>query len=343
MTENSPACTVTVACNNICEHLIEAKDSRYIEYPRRLMVELVGEHSLAYHILLGDTAVLFDTGGMQKTLMHNLPAIDTHAGTTAAQIATIVLSHGHHDHVGSVVPFLAVRREKEEGPIDFACHPDAFAPRYRAEHMDTLDLPRPADGVAGLIESGELRKEKGIVASTVEKLGATIMQTKDPLLVFEDSGLDIKITTTGEIPRLVERGVGPTDLVIEHGDRIEQDWFADDQALIIEKKGAFAAVLLGCGHAGIENTIAQAKTITQLPIRLVAGGFHMVGAPPEVISRKVEFLETLAAEGTGCDGPEKLILRPCHCAGEAFYLSLKSRASDLLDVERLPVGTRIRI
>jgi len=47
-------------------------------------------------IQAGETTILFDTGGDEQVLMHNLAALDF----DLCQIDTIVLSHLHLDHIG---------------------------------------------------------------------------------------------------------------------------------------------------------------------------------------------------------------------------------------------------
>jgi metal-dependent hydrolase (beta-lactamase superfamily II) len=149
--------------------------------------------------------------------------------------------------------------------------------------------------------------------------------------VHEDEEAGIVVTTTGEIPRVHEMEFSPANYIIEQDGKLVKDTFLDDQALIVEKKGAFATVLLGCCHAGIENTIARVKTLVKVPVKIIAGGFHLTGATNETIARKHDFLESLALEGAGKPGPEKLVVRPTHCSGERFYLHMMTKASSSLD------------
>ncbi len=338
MERSQPACKVTVACNNHVDPLIEADDSNFLEYPRPLMRNLVGEHGFSCHVKVGSTSVIFDTGGVKKTFLNNIQAVEP----DYESISWIVLSHGHHDHVGGLVPFIAMLKDKIGELPGIACHPAALAKRYTFDIKEKalLKLPLDPNDVPGLLKKGILKEHAGLSDATLERLGVRIEASPEPTIVHEDDALGISIKTTGEIPRIHETEFFPGNFLIEREDKFVKDTFVDDQALIVEKQGTFAAVFLGCCHAGIENTIARAKTLVKSPIRVIAGGFHMTGANPDVIARKLAFLEALAKEGAGSPGPERLVLRPTHCSGERFYLHLKFNGSDALDVDRLPAGTR---
>ncbi len=336
MEGNQPACKVTVTCNNHVDPLIEADDTRFLEFPRPLMRNLVGEHGFSCHVKIGSKSIIFDTGGVKKTFLNNIQAVEPDYET----ISRIVLSHGHHDHVGGLVPFLALLKDKIGELPGIACHPAAIAKRYSFDTKDKIEIPFGSDQAMTLVRRGLLREHAGLSEATLERLGARVDASPEPTVLHEDESLGISIKTTGEIPRIHETEFSPANYLIEQGGEFVKDTFPDDQALIVEKLGAFSALFLGCCHAGIENTVARARTLVKVPIRVIAGGFHMTGAKPDVIARKHAFLEEFAKEGAGSPGPERLVLRPTHCSGERFYLHLKIHGSDALDVDRLPAGTR---
>jgi 7,8-dihydropterin-6-yl-methyl-4-(beta-D-ribofuranosyl)aminobenzene 5'-phosphate synthase len=333
---SQPACKVTVTCNNHVDPLIEADDSNFLEYPRPLMRNLVGEHGFSCHVKVGSTSIILDTGGVKKTFLNNIMAVEPDYET----ISWIVLSHGHHDHVGGLVPFLALLKDKIGELPCIACHPAALARRYTSDPKERIQLPLEPDDAPALVKRGILKEHAGLSDATLERLGVRVEASPEPTIVHEDEALGISIKTTGEIPRIHETEFFPGNFLIEQEGKFVKDSFPDDQALIVEKEGAFAALFLGCCHAGIENTVARAKTLVKVPIRIIAGGFHMTGAKPDAIARKHAFLEALASEGAGSPGPERLVLRPTHCSGEQFYLHLKTKGSGSLDVDRLPAGAR---
>src|SRR5947208_11914399 len=72
-------------------------------------------------------------------------------------------------------------------------------------------------------------------------------------------------------------------------------------------------LVVGCSHPGIER-IVEAATAINPKIRLVAGGFHLVVAPDEVIARAVASLkDTFKVEN----------IAPGHCTGEPTFAALK--------------------
>ncbi len=134
----------------------------------------------------------------------------------------------------------------------------------------------------------------------------------EPTLPCERIGL------TGLIPRETdyEDTGGPffLDPAGTRPDPIEDDlalWLRTDAGLV---------VCLGCGHAGVVNTLAHLRRLAgNLPIRAVIGGFHLMHASEARVERTIAALGELA--------PEQII--PCHCTGEraasALAASLGSR------------------
>nr|MDO8088071.1 MBL fold metallo-hydrolase [Candidatus Sigynarchaeum springense] len=339
MEHDQPACKVTVTCNNHVDPLIEADDTRFLDFPRPLMRNLVGEHGFSCHVKAGSTSIIFDTGGVKKTFLNNIQAVEPDYET----ITWIVLSHGHHDHVGGLVTFLALLKDKIGELPGISCHPAALAKRYSFDPKEKILLPLDPDEAPNLVRRGVLKAHAGLSEATLERLGVRVEASPEPAIIHDDKALGISIKTTGEIPRIHETEFFPGNYIIEQEGKFVKDTFPDDQALIVERTDAFSALFLGCCHAGIENTVARARTLVKAPIRVIAGGFHMSGAKQDAIERKHAFLEALAKEGAGSPGPERLVVRPTHCSGERFYLHLKMKGSGALDVDRLPAGARFLV
>ncbi len=77
-------------------------------------------------------------------------------------------------------------------------------------------------------------------------------------------------------------------------------------------------LVVGCSHPGIER-IVEAATAINPKIRLVAGGFHLVVAPDEVIAKAVAALkDTFKVENVA----------PGHCTGEPTFAALKQAYRD---------------
>ena len=77
-------------------------------------------------------------------------------------------------------------------------------------------------------------------------------------------------------------------------------------------------LVVGCSHPGIEK-IVEAATAINPKIRLIAGGFHLVVAPDEVIAKAVAALkDTFKVES----------IAPGHCTGEPTFAALKQAYGD---------------
>jgi 7,8-dihydropterin-6-yl-methyl-4-(beta-D-ribofuranosyl)aminobenzene 5'-phosphate synthase len=77
-------------------------------------------------------------------------------------------------------------------------------------------------------------------------------------------------------------------------------------------------LLVGCSHPGIERIVQEAASINP-KIRLIAGGFHLVAAPDDVIARVVASLKnTFKVEN----------IAPGHCTGEPTFAALKQAFGD---------------
>lgn len=77
-------------------------------------------------------------------------------------------------------------------------------------------------------------------------------------------------------------------------------------------------LIVGCSHPGIEKIVEAAAAINPR-INLIAGGFHLVVAPDEVIARAVTALkDTFKVENVA----------PGHCTGEPTFSALKKAFGD---------------
>jgi 7,8-dihydropterin-6-yl-methyl-4-(beta-D-ribofuranosyl)aminobenzene 5'-phosphate synthase len=77
-------------------------------------------------------------------------------------------------------------------------------------------------------------------------------------------------------------------------------------------------LVVGCSHPGIDK-IAEAAATINPKIRLIAGGFHLVVAPDDVIAKAVAALkDTFKVENVA----------PGHCTGEPAFAALKHAFGD---------------
>jgi 7,8-dihydropterin-6-yl-methyl-4-(beta-D-ribofuranosyl)aminobenzene 5'-phosphate synthase len=119
--------------------------------------------------------------------------------------------------------------------------------------------------------------------------------------------------TTGEVTRQ-ETFEKVADFWTVRDGQYCEDNIPDDQALAINIEGKGLAVITGCAHAGIINTIKHAQKITGVEeLYAVIGGFHLTGADEKRIEATADALRKL----------DPAILLPGHCTGQKAICRLQ--------------------
>lgn len=228
-------------------------------------------------------SILFETEGLSLLLDAGQGVSTSHnadiMGVDLSRIDRIILSHGHYDHTGGLVPLL--RKMKKE--IVVIAHPDIWSDKYTSRRGQVRFIGIPH------------RREE------LESLGAKFN------LVTEPTRITDSIMTTGEIPMVTDfERIEPYLLVREHGE-LKPDELLDDQALIIKTEEGLV-VILGCAHRGIINTLYQAQRLTGVKrIHTVLGGCHLMDASEERIGLTIATLKGLGVVRLGVS----------HCTGLA--------------------------
>jgi 7,8-dihydropterin-6-yl-methyl-4-(beta-D-ribofuranosyl)aminobenzene 5'-phosphate synthase len=229
------------------------------------------EHGFAAWIEVGGRSILFDTGhtGVLQTNAARL-------GVDLKQADTLVISHGHRDHTGTLAQFLA---ENDHAQLYFAGNIDPQRYWYSPE-PDPYGMPQDSrEALAAL------------PASRVHSCNA-------PHYLAPGIGI------TGPVPRLSSfEDTGGTfyfDAERKKIDQIEDDqsmWFETDEGLV---------VLLGCCHSGLSNTIDYIRKISHIEqVRGVVGGMHLLQANEQRLSKTFALMTDWHAQ----------FLIPCHCTG----------------------------
>lgn len=247
--------------------------------------ELEAEHGLSIWIEADGRRILFDTG-QSDAFARNADRL----GIDLATADAIVLSHGHYDHTGGLAQALSIAPHSP-----FYLHAEAVVPRYSR----VAEPPHRAIGMPG---------ESKIA---VHDYMMRCRWTGEPTQLSE------RIWLTGPIPRFTEfEDVGGPFYLDAECRR--PDPIADDQALWI-KTDAGLVIVLGCGHAGVVNTIQYVLGQTgRQPIAALIGGLHLVNADDRRLEKTIHFLR----EHT----PARLV--PCHCTGEKATQALKKEFPD---------------
>jgi len=260
---------------------------------------LLAEHGLAFWIELGSRRILFDTG-RSDILRHNADRLEIDLGSADA----VVISHGHYDHTGGLATVLDC---SDNQPCPVFIHPDALATKYA----------RNSDGTSRSIGMPE-KSQSALVHES--RIHATSCPTE----------IGDGLSVTGPVPRLTdfEDTGGP---FFKDEKCHEPDELMDDQAVFLETPDGIA-VILGCAHAGIVNTLLYIKEL--LPgrrIHTVIGGTHLVSAGARRMRKTVEALREFQTQR----------LLPLHCTGFAAAARLWKEFPGRVSI--CPVGTRLEL
>ena len=218
---------------------------------------LLGEHGLSLLIEGRGKRWLFDTGN-GNVLLHNLDIL----GVEPDSIDALIISHGHYDHAGAMLPLL----RKRSKPLPIYAHPDIFV-RHLAKH-------------------GAMR-HVGIAWSQheLEASGAEFLLRRESCFLWQATWL------SGTVPRRYEFEQVSGKFFIETENGFEESQIQDDQSLVLAGERGLL-VITGCAHAGICNIIAQVKA--QFPgkrIFGIMGGLHLAGAGQSRIEKTAAMLK----------------------------------------------------
>jgi len=253
---------------------VVAEDSVLYESP------FLGQHgiSLFLETLSGSNTrnILVDVAQNPEALLQNMKLLGIHPQS----IDTIVITHCHYDHTQGLVKILD-GIGKNDVPV--VVHPDLF----RLNFVDDPYLRHVG------VMAGDTRDK-------ISAAGGRLFESRQSLQLLPG------LFTSGEIERntdFEEIGIALKTIV---GGNIVEDTMPDDLALIARVRDKGIVILTGCSHSGVVNICRQSQKMTdQQPIKAVIGGFHLVEASPERISKTAKALGKLEIDSVAAG----------HCTG----------------------------
>jgi len=244
----------------------------------------LGEHGFAALIEPAQGGpLLFDTG-QGLTLLHNARRMNR----DLSQVHHVVISHGHYDHAGGLLPLL-----QECGPKKVYGHPAIFKSRHRVKDTGEcwpIGIPH----------------ERNVL----EQAGAAFDLSAD----FRE--IAPRIYLTGEVPRATVFETGDQGLYCDCTGQ-EVDTTPDDQSMILETDKGLV-VIMGCCHAGLVNTIEHvAYSMGRRDIYAVIGGTHLGFCGQEQLEQTISALKDWGVQKVAAS----------HCTGFAASARLSREMS----------------
>ena len=183
---------------------------------------LYAEHGFSLFLSRPEARILFDAGPAGLATLNNAPRL----GVDLKAADLMVLSHGHMDHTGGLAGVLRAIGKR----IPVYAHPDVFTDRYAklGERIIYSGLPFKREALEGMGAAFDLSTEFRQIAPGVY--------------------------LSGEIARRRAFETGDVDLFVKQNGEFRKDPLRDDQSIAVETAEGLA-LILGCCHAGLINTI----------------------------------------------------------------------------------------
>ena len=199
------------------------------------------EHGLCFYIETEHHKLLMDTG-QSDLFIRNAEKL----GVDLTKVDTVVLSHGHYDHGGGILPFTKINPDAK-----IYVQASAFGGYYSMDSKGEPHYIGLEEGIKELPQVVKIDAEDGIY------------RIDDELSLFTGIGSEYPIPSANQ--RLMKKTEGG----------MVQDDFGHEQCLVI-KEGSKSVLLSGCAHHGILNILARYRELYGGDPDVVISGFHMM-------------------------------------------------------------------
>lgn len=251
---------------------------------------LHAEHGLSIYIETEKHKLLMDAGASEKSC-ENAKTL----GIDLSQVDTLVLSHGHWDHSGGILPFAEINQTakiymKAEAPYDYVSTTHGSI-EYAGIDQAILELPQTC----------------------------LISMDQEPIYKIDD---EMQIFSNISGNRLSPKG-NRTLFKRVDGELI-QDAFDHEECLAVFTEGK-KFLFSGCAHNGIVNILDRYQELFGCDPDYVFSGFHMMKSS-EYDEEDIAIIKATADELKKKD----TIYYSGHCTSQAGFDILKEILGDQL-------------
>ena len=248
-------------------------------------------HGLSFYVETSKHKLLVDLGPTDAAL-HNAKEL----GIDLTKVDTVVLSHGHYDHSGGIMPFVKINSDA------------------RIYMQETADADYYADD--GERAEGERYRYIGIdkaiawLPQAVKIQGDHRIDDELELFTIKERSHDLPFTNKR--------------LLIKENGELKRDDFVHEQYLVISE-GDKKILISGCAHNGILSILDAFKEKYGAEPDMVISGFHLMkktGYSDDELRQIISMGTELMRYST------KFVT--CHCTGETAYEIMKNVLGDQL-------------
>ena len=248
-------------------------------------------HGLTFYIETKKHRLLLDLGPSEETLKNA-----EKLGIDLTAVDTVILSHGHYDHSGGIMPFAGINPEaviymQKTAPGEYYRDNGAEEDeryKYIGIDRDIARLPQVR------FIDGDLVIDDELALFTVKDRKRDIPFTNKKLLEKKDGGY-------------------------------VQDGFGHEQALVITEGGRHI-LMSGCAHNGILNILDAYRERFGDDPDIAISGFHLK-QDEEYSEDELSEIRDIAEELKGF----KTRFITCHCTGVPAYEVMKDIMGEQLD------------